>query len=174
MLNMIPFSLFIVAYYKYGIMTATKALMYSTAGVYCFEWASKRKLKASEHFTNWFLFVMCTMTLLSNNPAFLVWKASIMYLLMPISFIVYRKFYQQSALKALLSEHLQQPSNQWETVEYGLGVLCLILSSLSLIIYYRFGEHSWIQFKMFAVVAMIVSFMISIYQLQKTNSHESI
>ncbi|MDC3180717.1 septation protein IspZ [Gammaproteobacteria bacterium] len=175
MLNLIPLTLFLVSYYYYGMMTATKALMFSSVVIYLYEWYKKGQLKPSEHLTNWFLVLMCTFTLMSNDPIFLVWKASIMYLVMPIGFFIYKKLYNTSVFESLLKEHMPSSNYPWYKIEYALGSVCLFLSTVSFYIYHQFGEQSWVQFKLFALILMSATLFAFIYDIQKYISrHESI
>lgn len=170
LLHLIPFPAFILFYLKAGIMAATKALLFATMAVYGVERYYKVKKSTMDHLSTWFLILMCSLTLMRNDPAFLAWKATIMYLAIPVGLIAYRYYMQKSPMAAMFKNAgLVKPYYPWHKVDMITSALACLMALANIQIYYAFGERAWIQFK-FLALCIVASAMIGL--IYHINQHE--
>lgn len=175
MLNILPVLIFAACYFYSGILLATKALMGSTLILYLSELYLGCSKSKSEHFSTWLLVLMCMFTLSRNDPIYLVYKASLMYVLIPLCIFGYRILYQESIFLMLTEgTPIKASAYPWKRCEYTIGILNTIFAFLNLRIYFIFGESAWVQFKLYAMVIFMLTSFALLYDIQRHTSHESV
>ena len=155
-------------------MIATGVLVAGTVVTTIVSYAQKpQPLKA---YTSPLLIVFLgSLTLLTKNPLFLVWKPTIMYLATSGAVLVGRLFYQTSLIERslkLVNIHVQD--YPWKNLDYGLALLFLMLAIANLFVYKTFGLDIWVQYKIYSLLGIMIILMpIFIHIESKIVKHEA-
>ncbi|MEM9102868.1 MAG: inner membrane-spanning protein YciB [Pseudomonadota bacterium] len=155
-LDLFPIISFFIAYKMYDFMVATGVLIVATVFQVGGTWLLTKKIEKIQIIT---LVAVCFfggLTLLFNNPDFLIWKFSIVFWGFA-SIIFVRKWMHKTSMQPLFSMLLGEntvsriPSELWQHIDNVWAYFFLIMGGVNLYVAFQFSLDTWVMFETWGV-----------------------
>lgn len=101
------------------------------------------------------------MTLAFQNEAFIKWKPTILYWVFAGSMAFSAVFLKKNPIKAILGEQLSLPEPIWGKVNLAWIAFFLLMGALNLIIAFNFPTDTWVNFKLFGGMGLMLVFVLA-------------
>ncbi len=105
--------------------------------------------------------VLGGLTIYLRSETFIKWKPSILYWVMGIAFWLSPLLFQRNLLKALLGEQLDLPARIWHRLNFAWVAFFGIMGFLNLGVAYYFSTATWVNFKLFGAMGLMVLFTLA-------------
>ncbi len=105
--------------------------------------------------------VFGSLTLIFQNEAFIKWKLTILDWVFAISMIFSTLVLKKNAIRAMLGEQLKLPDAVWNKLNYAWIAFFTAMGALNLVIAYNFSTDTWVNFKVFGSMGLMLLFMIA-------------
>jgi intracellular septation protein len=155
-----PVILFFVAYKFAGIYTATAVAIGAT--VLQIGWVLARGRKVTN--MQWMSLVIIGLfggaTLVLQDETFIKWKPTVLYWLAGVVFLGALAF-RTNLVKAVMSEGIELPEPVWTKLAIAWGVFFIFKGSLNLWVAYNFSTDTWVNFKLFGGMGLMLAFVIA-------------
>jgi intracellular septation protein len=110
--------------------------------------------------------VFGTMTLIFRDPAFIFWKASVLVWVTAIVFLYRQHFLDKILLQEMLSkavdEPIDAPKQLWAKLNHIWAFSYATFGFINLYVAFNYSEASWVQFKLFGLMALNLLLLIYI------------
>jgi len=128
-IDFLPIVLFFVVYKNYGIYPAIYSMIAATAVQILFTKISMGKYEKSHLITFALLVIFGGITLIFNDPAFIMWKVSVLYVIFALVLIGSIFIGEKTLLHRMLGKEISVPRNIWKNVTWlwGFGFLVIAL-----------------------------------------------
>jgi len=100
------------------------------------------------------------LTLAFQNEAFIKWKPTILYWVFAASMTFSAFVLKKNAIKAMLGEQLKLPEPVWARVNLSWIAFFLIMGVLNLVIAFNFSTDTWVNFKLFGGMGLMLVFVL--------------
>ncbi len=100
------------------------------------------------------------LTLAFQNEAFIKWKPTILYWVFAGSMAFSAYVLKKNAIKAMLGEQLTLPEPVWARVNLSWIAFFLVMGALNLIIAFNFSTDTWVNFKLFGGMGLMLVFVL--------------
>jgi len=159
--DLFPVLLFFVAFKVAGIYVATAVAMGAT--VVQIAWVKLRGGKVSN--MQWTSLAVITIfgsaTLLLRDETFIKWKPTVLYWLGAAVFLGGLAI-GRNPIKSVMGESgLQLPEPVWFKLCVAWGVFFLLKGALNLWVAYNFSTDTWVTFKLFGGMGLMLAFVIA-------------
>jgi intracellular septation protein len=101
------------------------------------------------------------LTLAFQNEAFIKWKPTILYWVFAISMAFSALILKKNPMKAMLGEQLTLPDPVWTKVNLSWIVFFAIMGVLNLVIAFNFPTDTWVNFKLFGGMGLMLVFVLA-------------
>jgi len=132
-IDFLPIVLFFIVYKNYGIYPAIYSMIAATAVQILFTKISMGKYEKSHLITFALLIIFGGITLAFNDPAFIMWKVSVLYILFAIVLIGSIFIGEKTLLQRMLGKEINAPKNSWKNVTWLWGVGFLVIALINAI-----------------------------------------
>ena len=128
-IDFLPIVLFFVVYKNYGIYPAIYSMIAATAVQILFTKISTGKYEKSHLITFALLVIFGGITLIFNDPAFIMWKVSVLYVIFALVLIGSVFIGEKTLLQRMLGKEINIPKNSWKNITWlwGIGFLVIAL-----------------------------------------------
>ncbi|MBN9321413.1 MAG: septation protein A, partial [Delftia acidovorans] len=99
-------------------------------------------------------------TLLAHNDTFIKWKPTVLYWLMGSALLIGQLVFRKNLLRSVMGAQLQLPDNAWRTLNWSWAAFFAVMGALNLVIAYRFDTDTWVNFKLFGGMGLMLVFVI--------------
>lgn len=158
--DVLPFVLFFVAYRMWDIYVATGVAIAASALQIAVTFFSGRKVETMQWVSMALIAVFGGMTLVLQNPVFLMWRSSIVNWLLAavllVSFVVLRK----NPLKSLMGAQIQMTDFAWRAMTWCMVALFTVMGILNIVVAKNFSESTWVNYKTFGSPLITFGFFI--------------
>lgn len=156
----LPLVIFFITYKYYDIFLATKVLIglsiVSVIGYYLvYKQIDKMML-----ISNGLLIVFGLLTIKFQDEQFLIWKVTIIYLLLASGLVITTFVTKKSAMQVALKDELTAPAHVWRNINIGMILFLVLCSGLNLYVGWTFEFDFWFNFKMFGMPVLLVIFLV--------------
>ena len=100
------------------------------------------------------------MTLAFQNEAFIKWKPTILYWVFAISLGFSALVMKKNPMKAMLGEQLTLPEPVWGKVTLSWIAFFAVMGVLNLLVAFNFPTDTWVNFKLFGGMGLMLVFVI--------------
>ena len=104
--------------------------------------------------------VMGGLTLAFQNEAFIKWKLTLLDWVFAAGMTFSALVLKKNAIKAMLGEQLKLPEFIWTRLNYAWIVFFAGTGLLNLYIAYNFSTDTWVNFKVFGTMGLMLVFMV--------------
>ena len=132
-IDFLPIVLFFIVYKNYGIYPAIYSMIAATAVQILFTKTSMGKYEKSHLITFALLIIFGGITLAFNDPAFIMWKVSVLYILFAFVLIGSIFIGEKTLLQRMLGKEINAPKNSWKNVTWLWGVGFLVIALINAI-----------------------------------------
>ena len=101
------------------------------------------------------------LTLVFQNEAFIKWKPTILYWVFAVSMAFSALILKKNPMKAMLGEQLTLPDAVWSKVNLSWIAFFAIMGVLNLIIAFNYSTDTWVNFKLFGGMGLMLVFVIA-------------
>jgi len=158
--DFLPIVLFFMTYKLYGIFAATAvAILASVIQVGTF-WIRFRRTEMMQIVTLVCVLFLGGTTLLFRNELFIKWKPSVIYWAFGIIFVGSQFFGKRNLIQRLMDNKVQLPQFVWNRLNIGWSIFFIILGFVNLYVVYNYSTDTWVNFKLFGTLGLILLFVI--------------
>ena len=124
-----PIVLFFVVYKTYGLYAAIYAMIAGTLAQLVYTRWSTGKFENSHLMTFGLLVVFGGVTLALRDPAFVMWKVSVLYVAFALALVGSMWIGKKTLIERMLGKELQLPRSTWEKLTWfwGLGFIAIAI-----------------------------------------------
>ncbi|MDE2439595.1 MAG: septation protein A [Betaproteobacteria bacterium] len=101
------------------------------------------------------------LTLFFQNEAFIKWKPTILYWVFAVSMAFSALILKKNPMKAMLGEQLTLPEAVWHKVTLSWITFFVIMGVLNLVIAFNFPTDTWVNFKLFGGMGLMIVFVLA-------------
>jgi intracellular septation protein len=158
--DLFPVILFFAAFKMKGIFIATGVAI--AASVLQIAWMLVRRKKVEPMM--WISLGIITVfggaTILLHNETYIKWKPSVLYWCLGSALLAGQFLFKKNGIKALLGKRMEMAESSWMKMNMSWGIFFAILGSLNLFVAYRFSTETWVNFKLFGIMGIIMVFAV--------------
>jgi len=159
--DLFPIILFFVAYKFAGIFAATAVAIAATVGQIGWVWFRHHKVDTML----WVSLVIVTVfggaTLLFQNPTFIKWKPTVLYWFFAGALIFSAVALKKNLIRKMLEAQMKLPEPIWGTLNLVWAGFFGLMGVLNLFIAYNFSEDTWVNFKLFGGMGLMIVFVLA-------------
>ncbi len=159
--DLFPIILFFVAYKFAGIFAATAVAIAATVAQIGWVWFKHRKVDTML----WVSFVIVTVfggaTLFFQNPTFIKWKPTMLYWFFAGSLIFAPLVLKKNLIRNLLEAQMKLPETLWGKVNLAWAGFFAAMGIINLLVAYNFSEETWVNFKLFGGMGLMLVFVLA-------------
>ena len=160
LIDFFPILLFFGAYKFYGIYVGTAVLMAATALQMAIIYAIDRRLQTMHKVTLVLILLFGTLTLVLQDDRFIKWKPTVLYWIMGGTLAIGQLFFNKNFIKSLMGSQMDLPDNAWRVVNWSWAGFFAAMGVLNLWVAFNFDLDTWVNFKMFGGMGLMVLFVI--------------
>jgi intracellular septation protein len=105
--------------------------------------------------------VLGGLTVYLKSETFIKWKPSLLYWVMGIAFWLSPLLFGKNLLKLLLSDKIELPPKAWHRLNFAWITFFAIMGFLNLWVAYHFSTDTWVDFKLFGSLGLILLFTLA-------------
>ena len=160
LLDFFPIVLFFVAYKVTDIYTATAVAIVATlAQIGWLRWRTGR-VEAMQWVSLVVIVLFGGATLLAHDDTFIKWKPTILSWLMGGALVLGQLIWKRNLLKTLIGDKVRLPEPAWKGMRLSWTLFFAAMGALNLWVAYRFDTATWVNFKLFGGMGLMVLFVI--------------
>ena len=159
--DLFPVFVFFVAYQLHGIYVATAVAIGASiiqAAYYKLRYGQVQQVQ-------WVMLGMLVllggMTLAMHDPTFIKWKPTVVNWLFAIAFLFSQLFMRRGLLRRLIDHSVSMPDYAWQRLNIAWVGFFFTIGVLNLYVAYTYSEQTWVNFKLFGMLALTLTFMIA-------------
>ncbi len=161
LIDLIPVVLFVVAYQAYDIYIATMVLMASLVIQIALLKVFGRPVEKMHWITLGLVLFFGALTLGFRDPLFIMWKPTVINVLLAAALLASEWFMQTSLMTRMLRKMAPFPPHVCTTLTYLWAGFFVFLGLLNLYVAYNFSEETWVNFKLFGLMGLSLIFMVA-------------
>lgn len=161
LIDLFPVILFFAAFKLKGIFVATTVAIIASIIQIGWMYYKHRKVEPMMWLSFGVILVFGGATLLLHNETFIKWKPSILYWLFSLAITGGQLFFGKNAMKGIMEKQLTLPEKTWKQLNLSWGGFFLVLGCINLYVAYNFPTDTWVNFKLFGIMGLILVFSIA-------------
>jgi intracellular septation protein len=160
LLDFFPILLFFGAFKVWGIYVATGVAI--AASVLQIAWVrhSTGKVEPMQWLSLGVIVLFGGATLISHNDTFIKWKPTALYWLMGGALAVGQLVFKRNFIRQMMGAQLQLPEPAWRILNWAWAAFFVGMGLLNLWVAYNFDLDTWVSFKLFGGLGLMVVFVI--------------
>ena len=161
LIDFFPIILFFAAFKVWGIYAATAVAIVATIVQIAYLRVRTGKVETMQWVSLGVIVLFGGATLLAQDENFIKWKPTVLYWLMGGALLVGQWVFRKNLLKKLMGAQLQLPEAVWGRLNWAWAGFFTVMGILNLWIAYSFDTDTWVNFKMFGGMGLMVLFVIA-------------
>ncbi|VVD93269.1 septation protein A [Pandoraea eparura] len=158
--DLLPVILFFVAFKFAGIYVATGIAIATTIAQVIWMWLRHRKVEPMQWVSLAIIVVFGGATMLLHDETFIKWKPTALYWLFAITLFVAELIFDKNLIRAMMEKQMALPEPLWRAVNFSWALFFLAMGALNLVIAYHFSTDTWVDFKLFGGMGLMVVFIV--------------
>jgi intracellular septation protein len=160
LIDFFPIILFFVTFKLAGIFYATAVAILATLIQIAWLFKKNGHVEAMHWISLGVIVVFGGATLLTQNETFIKWKPTILYALMGGVLLIGQFIFKRNFLKSLMGSQMVLPEAVWRQLLLSWVGFFSFMGLLNLWVAYNFDTDTWVNFKMFGGLGLMVVFVI--------------
>lgn len=160
LLDFFPIILFFVAFKVWGIYPATAVAIVATIAQIGWLRYKTGKVEPMQWVSLGVIVLFGGATILLQNETFIKWKPTVLYWLMGGALVVGQLIFQKNLLKSLMGSQMELPDDAWRIMNWSWTGFFAVMGVLNLWVAYSFDTDTWVNFKLFGGIGLMVVFVI--------------
>jgi len=157
----VPIFAFFIAYKIGGIFVATGTLIVAVLVQASVQWIKHRKISPMMMISAVLVLVFGGITLVLKDKTFIQWKPTVLYWMFAIAFIASRFIGDKPIIERLLGENLTLERRLWNRLNVVWAIFFVFLGGANLYVAYHYDEATWVNFKLFGLLGLMVVFTLA-------------
>lgn len=161
--DFLPIVLFFITYKVADIYAATAVVIAATIGQIAYAWWKHRKIETMHWVSLGLVVLFGGATLILHDENFIKIKLTVFYWLFALVLIIATVFLKKNLIRSLLSSqaNIELPEHIWRILnQMWIGFFSL-MGGLNLYILQHYSTDTWVNFKMFGGIGMMLVFMVA-------------
>ncbi|VVD64792.1 septation protein A [Pandoraea anhela] len=158
--DLLPVILFFVAFKFAGIYVATGIAIVTTIVQVIWMWFRHRKVEPMQWVSLAIIVVFGGATMLLHDETFIKWKPTALYWLFGVTLFVAELMFGKNLIRAMMEKQMTLPEHLWRAVNFSWALFFLAMGVLNLVIAYHFSTDTWVDFKLFGGMGLMVVFIV--------------
>ncbi len=104
--------------------------------------------------------VLGSATIYFHSETFIKWKPTLLYWLMGSALLVGQLVFRTNFIQRLMGAQMELPGAVWRTLNWAWAGFFAFMGVLNLWIAYRFDTNTWVNFKLFGGMGLMVLFVL--------------
>jgi intracellular septation protein len=104
--------------------------------------------------------VMGGATLWLRDATFIKWKPTVLYWAFAGVLLGAEYLFARNLIRAMMEKQLTLPDAVWSRLNLSWGVFFVLMGAINLFVAYRFSESTWVNFKLFGGIGLMVLFVL--------------
>lgn len=163
--ELIPLVLFFILSKTVDIYWATGALIVCALIQVLYFVVKKEKVPTRYVVAFILLAVFGGLTIAIQDPAFIQWKVSISFGLIAITLLLGNVIFNKNLVEKALNTAIKLPSHIWQRLNYAVAGYFAICSLFNWYVALNFSIDTWVSFKVFGLLAMLIAFASIVFVL---------
>lgn len=160
LIDFFPIILFFAAFKVWGIYAATAVAIVATIAQIAYLRVKNGKVEPMQWVSLVIIVLFGGATLVAQNEDFIKWKPTVLYWLMGGALLIGQLLFQKNLLKKIMGAQLQLPEAVWGRLNWAWAGFFAAMGVLNLYVAYGFDTDTWVNFKMFGGMGLMVVFVI--------------
>ncbi len=161
LIDFFPIILFFAAFKLWGIYAATAVAIVATIAQIAYLRFKTGKVETMQWLSLVIIVVFGGATLIAQDENFIKWKPSVLYWLMGGALLFGQLILKRNFLKSLMGAQLQLPEHVWSTLNWAWTGFFAVMGVLNLWFAYAFDTDTWVNFKMFGGIGLMLLFVVA-------------
>jgi intracellular septation protein len=102
--------------------------------------------------------IMGGLTIWLHSETFIKWKPTLLYWVMAAALLIAWLGWRKNLIRTLLGEQLTLPDPIWQRLNWAWAAFFALMGALNLWVAYRFETPTWVNFKLFGIMGMLLVF----------------
>ncbi len=158
--DMFPVILFFAAFKFYGIYTATAVAIAASFAQIGWVWFRHRKIEPMLWVSLGVITVFGGATLILQNETFIKWKPTVLYWLFSAALGGAALLFKKNLIRAMMEKSVALPDAIWGKLLVSWIVFFILMGVLNLYVAFNYSTDTWVNFKMFGGMGLMLVFMI--------------
>ncbi len=158
--DIFPVILFFGAFKFFGIYVATSVAIVATVLQIGWVWFRHRKVDNMQWISLALIVVFGGATLLLRDETFIKWKPSVLYWLFAVSLLVSELAFRKNLIRAMMEKQVSAPDAVWKKLLAAWIVFFVVMGFLNLYVAYNYSTDTWVSFKLFGGIGLMIVFVI--------------
>ncbi len=159
--DLFPIILFFVAYKFAGIFAATAVAIAATVAQIGWVWFRHRKVDTMLWISLAIVSIFGGATLFFQNPTFIKWKPTVLYWFFAAALLFSAIVLKKNLIRKMLEAQMKLPENLWSTLNLAWAAFFGAMGVINLFIAYNFSEETWVNFKLFGGMGLMLVFVLA-------------
>ncbi len=159
--DIFPVILFFAAFKIYGIYVATAVAIAATVAQIGWVWFKHRKIDNMQWISLALIVVFGGATLLLRDETFIKWKPTILYWLFSVVLAVSALIFKKNLIRTMMEKQVTAPDPVWGKLLVGWIGFFAVMGVLNLYVAYTYDTDSWVNFKLFGGIGLMILFVIA-------------
>lgn len=142
------------------VLLATLVVIAATLAQVAFLMARGKKVDLMLWVSLGLVTVLGGATIWFHNETFIKWKPSVLYWVMGLAFWLSQVLFRKNLLQALIGDQLELPASVWQRLNFAWIAFFAFMGLLNLYVAYSFSTDTWVSFKLFGGVGLMVAFTV--------------
>jgi intracellular septation protein len=104
--------------------------------------------------------VMGGATLWLRDATFIKWKPTVLYWAFAAVLLGAELLFGRNLIRAMMEKQLVLPDPVWARLNLSWGAFFVVMGAINLFVAYRFSESTWVNFKLFGGIGLMVLFVL--------------
>ena len=104
--------------------------------------------------------VLGSATIYFHSETFIKWKPTLLYWLMGTALLVGQLVFRSNFIQRLMGAQMELPDAVWRTLNWAWAGFFAVMGVLNLWIAYQFDTNTWVNFKLFGGMGLMVLFVL--------------
>lgn len=161
LIDFFPILLFFVAFKVWGIYAATAVAIVATIVQIAYLRFKNGKVEPMQWMSLGIIVLFGGATLVAQDENFIKWKPTVLYWLMGGALLIGHVVFKKNFLQKLMGAQLQLPEPVWTTLNWAWTGFFAAMGVLNLWVAYTFDTDTWVTFKMFGGIGLMLVFVIA-------------
>ena len=144
-----------------AMILATALLMLATTLQILWNWLKHKKVEKMHLIVLVVALVFGGATIYFRDPAFLIWKVTLVYWLFAFAFILSHFVGEKTIIKHMMGEAMQLPEHIWQRLSVVWIVFFALLGGVNLIVARNVSFDTWVDFKLFGLLGLTLVFALA-------------
>ncbi len=161
LIDFFPIILFFVAFKVWGIYTATAVAIAATVVQIAYLRVRNGRVEPMQWVSLGVIVLFGGATLLAESETFIKWKPTVLYWLMGGALLVGQLIFRKNLLRSVMGAQLQLPEPVWLKLNWAWAAFFAVMGALNLWIAFHFDTDTWVNFKLFGGMGLMLVFVIA-------------